>query len=176
MLYMGAVVVLAIGMVLIIAGFQFSSIILRPEGKGFFTPIRLFVWLMGLLLVVYALFILVTPGRQKRKQDSFLAQSSGSGELRISTKAVEHIISRCIDSDETVLNDVRIINSRDKLTVDLNIDIASHVHIPQVIDELQKKIRHQLQTNAGIKVDEVRVMVDHTKKELERVSGGAGQQ
>ena len=58
-LYMGAVVVLAIGMVLIIAGFQFSSIILRPEGKVF-TPIRLFVWLMGLLLVVYALFILVT--------------------------------------------------------------------------------------------------------------------
>jgi hypothetical protein len=156
-LFLGAVLILAAGAVLMIVGLQFTGIF----ADTLTTPIRVCCIAGGALLIIFAGYLLLLPGKYAAGKHSFIVQQTDNGELRIAVKAIENLVQKCVDMQEEVeLNAMRIRNNREGVTVDMNISIANNISIPLTVASLQKRIKQYLVASSGIEVKEVRVSVE----------------
>ena len=161
-LFVGAVLVLLIGAVTIVGGLQIGNIQLQPaDSTGFFSITRLLVLFGGVVLILYSLYILMLPRRIKKQEGQFILQQTAGGELRISMKAIENIVKKCVDLQA----DMRMImlnvdHSRDKVRIDLRVSLLGNISIPMAAEALQTQIKRQLAASAGIDESEVRISVE----------------
>ncbi|NLG56936.1 MAG: alkaline shock response membrane anchor protein AmaP, partial [Clostridiales bacterium] len=150
-LFLGALLCLAVGIALVIAGLQFNEIPIRQEGDGFFTLNRLIILVMGLVTVLFALFTLSLPGRMKAGKNDFVLQKTGSGEMRISVQAIESIVHRSISEyKEIKLRDLSVQSARDGVIISLKVDLADSINIPLAVESMQKHITRQVRATTGI--------------------------
>ncbi len=157
-LLVGALFVLVIGVVVIVAGLQFQQIDLSVD---FFSVKRLAILLSGLLLIVYALYVILLPKRLKQDQEHFIVQQTAGGELRISMKAIENIVKKCVDVNPDMrLVEMNVAHARNGVRVDLRIALPGNISIPLAVESLQKQIKKQIQAAAGIDDADVRVSVE----------------
>ncbi|MDD4080897.1 MAG: alkaline shock response membrane anchor protein AmaP [Eubacteriales bacterium] len=160
-LFVGALLCLAVGIGLLIAGLQFNEIPIRQEGEGFFTINRLIILLMGLVTVLFALFTLSLPSRMKAGKSNFVLQKTGSGEMRISVQAIESIVNKSISEyKEIKLRDLAVQSARDGVVISMKVDLADNVNIPLAVEAMQKHITKQVRATTGIEVKEVRILVE----------------
>lgn len=160
-LFVGALLCLAVGVALVIAGLQFNEIPIRPEGEGFFTLNRLLILLMGLISLVFGAFTLTLPGKMKPSRSSFVLQKTANGELRISVQAIESIVHKSISEyKEIKLKDLSVQPVRDSVIISLKADLADSINIPLAVSALQKHIGKQVRAATGIEVKEVRILVE----------------
>ena len=161
-LFVGAVLVLLIGAMVIVGGLQIGSIQLQPaDATSFFTLPRLLVLFCGVVLVFYAVYVLTLPHRLKKQEGQFILQQTAGGELRISMKAIENIVKKCVDLQA----DMRLLllsvdHSRDKVRIDLRVSLPGNISIPMAAEALQTQIKKQLAASAGIEESEVRISVE----------------
>lgn len=161
MLYVGALVVALVGVFIIVLGCQLSDVSLQTAEEGFFTLRRILVLLAGLLTVLYGTFVLLLPRRARSERNGFVVQQTDNGELRISIKAIENLVQKCIDMhSEISVVSMRIQNCREGVLVDLRISLANNISIPLAVAALQKQIKQYLLASSGIDVHEVRVSVE----------------
>lgn len=154
----GALLVFVVGVAVIIASLQFRQIDLSG---GFFSLTRLAILLSGVLLIMYALYILLLPKRLKQDQEHFIVQQTGSGELRISIRAIENIIKKCVSVNADMrLVEMNVDHARNGVRVDLRIALPGNISIPLAVESLQKQIKKQIQAVAGIDDADVRVSVE----------------
>jgi uncharacterized alkaline shock family protein YloU len=114
-----------------------------------------------LLLFLFGLYVLSLPTRQRRDKNAFIVQQTASGELRISLKAMESLVQKClVQHSEMVLKGLSIENRRDGVIIDLKLALAGNVIIPQAVAALQKQVRDQVLASSGVDIKEVRVSVD----------------
>lgn len=160
-LFVGALLCLAAGVVLLIAGLQFNEIPIRQEAEGFFTVNRLIILLMGLVTISFALFTLSLPGQMKTGKSNFVLQKTGSGELRISVQAIESIVNKSISEyKEIKLRDLAVQSAREGVVISMKADLADNVNIPLAVETIQKHITKQVRVTTGIEVKEVRILVE----------------
>lgn len=160
-LFVGAVLCLAVGAVLIVAGVQFNEVPIRGDGESFFTLNRLLILLMGLVTVLFGVFALSLPGRMKAGKSSFVLQKTASGEMRISVQAIESIVHKSIaEYKEIKLKDLSVQSVRDGVVISLKVDLADNISIPLAVEAMQKHITRQVRATTGIEVREVRILVD----------------
>ena len=160
-LFIGALLCLAVGVVLIIAGVQFNEIPIRASGEGFFTLNRLLILLMGLITLVFGAFTLTLPGKMKASRHSFVLQKTASGEMRISVQAIESIVHKSIaEYKEIKQKELSVQPVRDGVVISLKADLADNVNIPLAVEAMQKHIAKQVRAATGIEVKEVRILVE----------------
>ena len=160
-LFLGALLCLAVGIALVIAGLQFNEIPIRQEGDGFFTLNRLIILVMGLVTVLFALFTLSLPGRMKAGKNDFVLQKTGSGEMRISVQAIESIVHRSISEyKEIKLRDLSVQSARYGVIISLKVDLADSINIPLAVESMQKHITRQVRATTGIDIKEARILVE----------------
>ena len=156
-LFLGALLVLAAGAVLIIAGLQFTGVL----GETLNTPVRVCCIAGGALLIIFAGYLMLLPGKYAAGRHSFIVQQTDNGELRIAVKAIENLVQKCVDKHEEIeLNAMHIRNAREGVTVDMSISLANNISIPLTVASLQKQIKQYLVASSGIEVKEVRVSVE----------------
>lgn len=161
-LFLGALLTVAAGACLLIAGLQF----LGAFGEGLPTAARAGFIAGGALLVIFGGFLLALPHKFAAGRHSFIVQQTDNGELRIAVKAIENLVQKCVDMHEEInLNSMHIRNGREGVTVDMNISLASNISIPLAVASLQKQIKQFLVASSGIEVKEVRVSVETTNGE-----------
>ncbi len=152
----GALLVALIGIGMAVMGLQFRVIDLQST-----LALRLLLLGLGLFLVTYAAYILLLPRRIKKTQENFMVQQTASGELRISMKAIESIVKKCVDTAPDVKPVELMVNhTRGTVRVDLRVSMPGNVSIPLAAENLQKQIKKQIQAAAGIDTTEVRISVE----------------
>ena len=156
-LFFGALLTIAAGAALGVAGLQIAGAISESLSPG----LRIACIGVGSLTVLFGLYVLAFPQKLRAERQGFVVQRTDNGELRISIKAIEGLVQKCIDMhDEIEVVSQRIRNTRDGVTVDLNIALANNISIPLAVAALQKQIKQYLSASSGIEITEVRVTVD----------------
>ena len=116
----------------------------------------------AVVLVLFALRLLnIILPKKKKHSSSFALQHNENGMVRISVKALEARVQRCLNQPP----DIKVVSSslfsdEETVRVDVHIALQSDISMPLAIDSLQKQIKRYLEACSGVKVKEVRVFVD----------------
>lgn len=162
-LYIGAVVTLSLGAVIILLGLFNNQLVLSEEGKSFFSLARLGVLVCGLFLVAFSFFCLSLPGRMKQDKADFVVQKTSTGEMRISVQAIESIAQKSISQYEEIkLQQLQARHTRAGVEIEIKASIANNINIPLAVDAISQHIRRQLKSTVGIEAKEVRVIIEKT--------------
>lgn len=117
------------------------------------------------LLGVYDVCMLFRRGRGKR---GFISQKSENGEIAISVKSIESLVTKCAQKHgEIQVQSVTVDEARDGLIIRLRATLASGMNIPLAVGTLQKQIKQYITACSGVDVREVRVKVDSTEQAAE---------
>ena len=117
---------------------------------------------VAVVMVLFALrlFSMVLP-KKKAKSSNFAIQQNENGMVRISVKALEALVQRCL-SQHAALKVVTssLYSDEESVRVDVHITLQSDISMPLAISSLQKQIKRYLEACAGVNVKEVRVFVE----------------
>lgn len=115
-----------------------------------------------LALVAVRLFAILTPSKKKRSSN-FAYQQNENGMVRISVKALEALVQRCLSQHpELKVVSSSLFSDEESVSVDAHITLQSDISMPLAISALQKQIKRYLEACSGVVVEEVRVFVDGT--------------
>ena len=115
-----------------------------------------------LALVALRLFAILTPAKKKRSS-SFAYQQNENGMVRISVKALEALVQRCLSQHpELKVVSSSLFSDEESVSVDAHITLQSDISMPLAVSALQKQIKRYLEACSGVVVEEVRVFVDGT--------------
>ena len=126
----------------------------------------------ALVLVVFALLLIsaVLPSRKKRSSN-FAYQQNENGMVRISLKALEALVQRCLNQHAELKVVASSLHSdEESVRVDVHITLQSDISMPLAISALQKQIKRYLEACSGVVVKEVRVFVDGTTAATEETA------
>lgn len=118
----------------------------------------------ALVLLLFALLLIgiVLPARKKRSS-SFAYQQNENGMVRISLKALEALVHRCLNQHpELKVVSSSLFSDEETVRVDVHITLQSDISMPLAVSALQKQIKRYLEACTGVQVEEVRVFVDGT--------------
>jgi len=117
---------------------------------------------VAVVMVLFALrlFTMILP-RKKQKSSSFAIQHNENGMVRISVKALEALVQRCLSQHaELKVVTSSLFSDGESVRVDVHITLQSDISMPLAISALQKQIKRYLEACAGVNVKEVRVFVE----------------
>lgn len=114
------------------------------------------------VLAVLALRLIhvILPAGKKRSSN-FAVQRNENGMVRISVKALEALVQRCLSQHpEIKVVSSSLTSDEESVRVDVHVALQSDISMPLAISSLQKQIKRYLEACSGVKVQEVRVSVD----------------
>ena len=115
-----------------------------------------------LCLIALLLLSAMLPARKKRSS-SFAVQHNEHGTVRISLKALEALVSKCLDQHgELKVITSSLYSDEESIRVDVHISLQSDISMPLAIAALQKQIKRYMEACSGVSVQEVRIFVDNT--------------
>lgn len=159
-LLVSAVLVFVIGVIVLVASFQFKSLPISVEGEGFFTSTRLVMLLIGAVALIISAFLFTLPHKMRGGKHDYVVQKTPTGEMRISVSAIESIVQKSLSQHNDIkMQSMRVNNQRGGVTIDLMVDLPNNINIPLALSSLQKHIKKQLNATSGIDAKEVRISV-----------------
>ena len=116
----------------------------------------------AVVLAVLALRLIhVTLPAGKKRSSNFAVQRNENGMVRISVKALEALVQRCLSQHpEIKVVSSSLTSDEESVRVDVHVALQSDISMPLAISSLQKQIKRYLEACSGVKVQEVRVFVD----------------
>lgn len=161
LLALGAVLVLVSGICLFLLGLLIEGIPLQGLTQEPATLNRWVLLLAGGLLTLYGLYVLLMPHRYRRRREDFIVQQTATGELRISVRAIENLVQKCVSQHSDMsLKGIGIESRRDGVVIDLRLALPGNISIPLAVSALQKQVKDHLIAASGVDVREVRVSVE----------------
>lgn len=123
--------------------------------------------ILAAIAVVFALFALLLIGivlpAKKKRSSNFAYQQNENGMVRISLKALEALVHRCLNQHpELKVVSSSLFSDEETVRVDVHITLQSDISMPLAVSALQKQIKRYLEACTGVHVEEVRVFVDGT--------------
>lgn len=116
----------------------------------------------GVFLLLVGLLLFIRP--RESKDGAFLTPSRG-GEVRISSEALQEIIARSATVLPGVLQVQSTLRERETgLQIMVSCQLEQDVIIPQMSEELQVKVKQDVELYTGILVTEVKVLVRSLEK------------
>lgn len=114
------------------------------------------------VLIAVLLVAVVLPGK-RRRSSSFAIQKNENGTVRISLKALDALVQKCLNQHaELKVVTSSLFSDEESIRVDVHITLQSDISMPLAISALQKQIKKYLEACSGVMVQEVRVFVDNT--------------
>ena len=132
----------------------------RISNMSFKTRALLAAAVVLLVLLALRLICVALPSKKKRSSN-FALQQNENGMVRISVKALEALVQRCLGQHK----EIKVVSSslssdEETVRVDVHVAMQSDISMPLAIASLQKQIKRYLEACSGVKVEEVRVFVD----------------
>lgn len=111
-------------------------------------------------------------GFRRRSAIQTLVHETPLGEVRVSLAAVESLVQRTSRQVKGV-REVRpwVASKPEGLAIALRTVVSPDVNVPEVASELQRTIKHAVQTVVGVAATEVRVFVENISSEPRRGRG-----
>ncbi len=160
--YAGSLLTLLIGICLVFCAFTPDKVF--GEGVNFLSLKPILFLAFGVVLIVFSLNLFLIPRKIKKLgNETFVIQQTSSGILRISKKAIESIILKCVGQQANMnLIGIETDIAKDEVVVKITINVAEDAAIPVAVDNLQKQVMAQLNNIAGISQSKVIVSVAET--------------
>ena len=162
-----ALMLLAISAVLlgIVIGFVPVTLLIdKMSVLAFERTWRVILCIAAVLLAVLAVFVfwIVLP-RRKGRFSTFALQQTENGALKISVKALESLVQKCISQHpELTVVSLAIYSNETTVSVELRVTLQSDINIPLAISALQKEIKQYVEACTGVDVETVLVSVEST--------------
>lgn len=124
--------------------------------------------LLTVVLLCLGVFCWLLPvQRRASNQNGFIMQKSENGAIGISVKAIEGLVSSCIDQHENISEaEISLEEHHDGIGIVIEAELAAGLNIPLAVGALQKQIRQYVTACTGVDVQEVRVMVEDSDEPL----------
>lgn len=116
------------------------------------------------VLVILAVMLLsaIFPSRKKRSS-TFAIQRNENGTVRISLKALETLVQKCLNQHaELKVVSSSLFSDEECVRVDVHINMQTDISMPLAISALQKQIKKYLEACSGVVIQEVRIFVEGT--------------
>lgn len=116
------------------------------------------------VLVILAVMLLsaIFPSRKKRSS-TFAIQRNENGTVRISLKALETLVQKCLNQHaELKVVTSSLFSDEESVRVDVHINMQTDISMPLAISALQKQIKKYLEACSGVVIQEVRIFVEGT--------------
>lgn len=129
---------------------------------------------IGGILMMISMLYLVTFGPRRAKM-RYISFESGTGTVSISVNAVRDYIRKLSGEFSSIVSiDPKIRALKDRISIDLNVNLVAGVRIPELSQALQERVRESLRAGLGIdEIHEMKVRVQEITGEpsLSRRSG-----
>ena len=159
LLFAGALVALLAGVLLMIGNLIGVLTVPRPDTAGVLA--RWSLPILGLLLFLFGVYVLALLRKLRRRQDSLIVAQTDNGEMRISVRALEDIVRRCVRLQPGLtLRDTQVARQRDQVKVEVRVTAIQGIDLTQAVVHLQQTIQRDMQASAGIKAADIRITVD----------------
>ena len=127
---------------------------------------RAVIAIVCVLLLLIGCYCVLVLFRHRRRKDRFIMQKMESGDLAISLKAMETMVTRCLEQRKEIEpQSVRLENQRDGLVIRIRGTVASGISIPLTVDTLQKQIKQYVTACSGVEVKGIRVQIESSGDE-----------
>ena len=111
------------------------------------------------LLAVYAM-VVVTPSR-KKKSAFVTLNADENGQVRVALPAIRELAMQALRGVAGSQDaEIRVYEDSDAISVAVNMNVTSDVHVPTVTMNLQRAIKEHIQKSCGVSVRNVTVVVD----------------
>jgi uncharacterized alkaline shock family protein YloU len=129
---------------------------------------RVIIAVGSLLVMILSAYCFVKPFKRGRDFRSFIEQKTDNGQMKISLRAMENLVQRCIEQHEELhIIGSHISANREGVVVNLRVGLANGVSIPLAVNDLQKRIKQYIQACSGVDVKEVCVQVETANSKIE---------
>lgn len=153
-------------------GYLITSIFLFGVAIGWTSPLALIQnyllnminnWLLGasgLILFFLSLTLFLSVFRTKPVKDAIVHETS-LGIIRLTLPALENLVIKSAKSVYGIREVKTQIKAQlDSVSIHLKVQVLPDLNIPQITEELQKKVKEYLVKTTGINVDNVKVTVN----------------
>lgn len=125
---------------------------------------RIVLTAVAVVLALASLLLIgVTLPSKKKRSSSFAIQQNENGMVRISLKALDSLVQKCLGQHaELKVVSSSLYSDEESIRVDVHISLQADISMPLAISALQKQIKKYLEACSGVVVQEVRVFVDGT--------------
>lgn len=116
----------------------------------------------AVVLVLFALLLIGVMLPAKRKRSStFAIQRNENGMVRISLKALETLVQKCLNQHaELKVVTSSLYSDEESVRVDIHINLQTDISMPLAISALQKQVKKYLEACSGVQIQEVRIFVE----------------
>jgi len=128
------------------------------------TKVKIVMIAAAAVLVIIALLLLsaILPAKKKRSS-TFAIQRNENGMVRISLKALETLVQKCLNQHaELKVVTSSLFSDEESVRVDVHINMQTDISMPLAISALQKQIKKYLEACSGVVIQEVRIFVEGT--------------
>ena len=126
--------------------------------------VKIIMVAVAVVLVAVALMLLsaILPAKKKRSS-TFAIQRNENGMVRISLKALETLVQKCLNQHaELKVVTSSLFSDEESVRVDVHINMQTDISMPLAISALQKQIKKYLEACSGVLISEVRIFVEGT--------------
>ncbi len=118
---------------------------------------------VAFLLVSIRFFLLVVKGRENGgEKESYIIKYNNVGEVKISSQTIEGLVQSVADKFSGIRNVKNTVDiSEGNLSVRLKGEVSSEINIPQMSEELQKKVKEHIEECTGVPVNEVKIEISN---------------
>ena len=137
-------------------------ILLMQRASYLGSKTRLILIGAAVVLVLFALMLLssLLPAKKKRSS-TFAIQRNENGTVRISLKALETLVQKCLNQHaELKVVTSALYSDEESVRVDIHINLQTDISMPLAISALQKQIKKYLEACSGVQIQEVRIFVE----------------
>lgn len=154
-------------LLIIVAGLAVAASLGRPEPLAYIelalsTPQnRIIVGIVGVILLVLGVLVFLSTIKLEPRTKSIEVERSLAGEVSITIPAIKIIIMKAVKKVEGI-KEIRpvVTNGADGLQVYLHMMINPDISVPELSKNVQDVVRKYLEDIGGLKVAEVKVLVD----------------
>lgn len=141
----------------------FDPFILMMQRAAFLGPKTKMILIgSAVVLALFALLLLgsLLPAKKKRSS-TFAIQRNENGTVRISLKALETLVQKCLNQHaELKVVTSALYSDEESVRVDIHINLQTDISMPLAISALQKQIKKYLEACSGVQIQEVRIFVE----------------
>lgn len=117
----------------------------------------------AVLFIFAALLIGTILPSKKQRSSNYAVQHNENGMVRISLKAIESLVQKCLDQHaEIKVVTSSLYSNEESIRVDVHVMLQTDISMPLAISALQKQIKKYLEACSGVTVQEVRIFVEGT--------------
>ena len=118
------------------------------------------------VILLLSAFIFLILGMKRGKDKKYVSRSTNNGEVRISFVTIKNLVTNVAGSFNVLKNiDVSILNDSENISIAIKSHVLPGVSIPDLIDQVQEKVKISVEESMGISVNDVKVYIEDIYQE-----------